>query len=83
MFDNIWGKDIPAWSLSRLLEMMPQYIDEKETILLMIEPPMIMYYDTKYNGEYHFTSSPDIFEDCVSMIEWLIRNHPEILEEKE
>lgn len=82
MFDDIWGKDIPAWSLARLLEMMPQYIDEKETILLMIEPPMIMYYDTQYNGEYHFTSNPDIFENCVSMIEWLIKNHPEILEGK-
>ena len=44
VFDDIWGKDIPAWSLARLLEMMPQYIDKKEQIILIVEPPLICYY---------------------------------------
>lgn len=64
----------PSWSLSRLLEMMPQYIDEKEEVLLMIEPPIVSYYDTKYRGQHHFTTSPNMFDNCVAMIDWLIWN---------
>lgn len=64
----------PAWSLSRLLEMMPKYIDEKEEVLLMIEPSLIFYYDTRYKGQQHFTTNPDIFDNCIAMIDWLIRN---------
>ena len=65
---------IPSWSLARLLEMMPQYIDKREEVLLMIEPPLIVYYDTRYKGQQHFTTYPDIFDNCISMIDWLIRN---------
>lgn len=72
VFDAIWGKDIPAWSLGRLLEIMPQYIDEKETVQLMLEPPLIVYYDTQYKGLHRLTSNPNIFENCISMINWLI-----------
>lgn len=65
---------IPSWSLARLLEMMPQYIDEREEVLLMIEPPLIFYYDTRYKGQQHFTTNPNIFDNCIAMIDWLIRN---------
>lgn len=67
-------KYIPSWSLSRLLEMMPQYIDEREEVLLMIEPPLIVYYDTRYKGQQHFTTNTNIFDNCIAMIDWLIRN---------
>lgn len=67
-------KFIPSWSLARLLEMMPKYIDEKEEVLLMIEPPLVIYYDTRYKGQQHFTTNPDIFDNCIAMIDWLIRN---------
>lgn len=72
VFDDIWGKDIPAWSLARLLEMMPQYIDKKEQIILIVEPPLICYYDTAFKGQYHFTTQIDIFHNCVDMIAWLV-----------
>ncbi len=65
----------PAWSLYRLLEMMPKYLDEKENMMLMVEPPIITYYDTRYKGQYHFTSNPEIFNKFVSMIDWLIQNN--------
>ena len=78
---NNYGEDlykdkrfIPSWSLSRLLEMMPQYIDEREEVLLMIEPPLVIYYDTLYKGQRHFTTNPNIFDNCIAMIGWLIRN---------
>lgn len=67
-------KIIPSWSLARLLEMMPQYIDKKGQIILMIEPPLICYYDTAFNGQYHFTTRIDIFDNCVDMIAWLVEN---------
>ena len=67
-------KFIPSWSLARLLEMMPKYIDEREEVILMIEPPLIVYYDTRYKGQHHFTTNPNIFDNCVAMIDWLIRN---------
>lgn len=54
--------------------MMPQYIDEREEVLLMIEPPLIVYYDTRYKGQQHFTTNPNIFDNCIAMIDWLIRN---------
>lgn len=65
---------IPSWSLARLLEMMPQYINEREEVLLMIEPPLIFYYDTRYKVQQHFTTNPNIFDNCIAMIDWLIRN---------
>ena len=64
----------PAWSLSRLLEMMPQYIDEREEVLLMIEPPLVIYYDTLYKGQRYFTANLNLFDNCIAMIGWLIRN---------
>lgn len=67
-------KFIPAWSLSRLLEMMPQYIDGREEVLLMIEPPLVIYYDTLYKGQRRFTTNPNLFDNCIAMIGWLIRN---------
>ena len=73
VFDSIWGKDVPSWSLSRLLEMMPKYIDEREEVLLMIEPPLVIYYDTRYKGQQYFTTNPNIFDNCVATIDWLIR----------
>ena len=73
VFDDIWGKDIPAWSLAHLLEMMPQYIDKKEQIILIVEPPLICYYDTAFKGQYHFTTQIDIFHNCVDMIAWLVK----------
>lgn len=66
--------ETPSWSLSRLLEMMPEYIDKQEQIILMIEPPFICYYDTEFKGQHHFTTQIDIFDNCVDMISWLIHN---------
>lgn len=65
---------IPSWSLARLLEMMPQYIDEREEVLLMIEPPLVIYYDSLYKGHRYFTTNPNLSDNCITMISWLIRN---------
>ena len=69
-----WAQDVPSWSLSRLLEMMPKAIDNEENVILMVELPLVIYYDTLYKGMYYFTTYPDIFDNCVNMIAWLIEN---------
>ena len=57
----------PAWSLSRLLEMMP---DSAGELTLKVLPPMVGYFSSDIG---RFCSNADIFENCVGMIEWLIK----------
>ena len=77
--ENIDNNDIPAWSLVRLLELLPYEIPcDKQNVLH--HPELI-----KYEGGYNFSvcrytvdcfagtpieNSP--FDSCVSMIKWLI-----------
>ena len=57
-------KYIPAWSLSRLLEMMPLFF--RKVIHIQIMPPVVSYWE----GVRH----SDIYENIISMIAWLISN---------
>lgn len=59
--------DVPSWSLSRLLEMMP---DSAGELTLKVLPPMVGYFSSDIG---RFCSNADIFENCVGMIEWLIK----------
>lgn len=72
-------EDVPSWSLSRLLEMMPKEIQyETHGCILMITPLWISYTymlhseiidDVKYVSvkKYH------LFDELLDMIEWLIK----------
>ena len=82
VFDSIWGKDIPAWSLSRLLELLPVKVPDPEPGFGPHHPELIIH-DKGYNLSIrryaadclvgtHIEDSP--IECCVSMIGWLIRN---------
>ena len=75
VFDRIWGKDVPAWSLSRLLELLPNKIKvaEHEFIFALTHE-----YDGSWCASYcgiKFFIKGTIIEACVSMIEWLIKNN--------
>lgn len=83
VFDKIWGKDIPAWSLSRLLEMLPNEILGPKHRFKAHNPKLIKQ-TLGYNlsirrdttdclAETQIENTP--IECCVSMIEWLIKNH--------
>lgn len=72
VFDRIWGKDVPAWSLSRLLKLLPNKIkvSEQEFIFSLTHE-----YDGSWCASYcgiKFFIKGAIFEACTSMIEWLI-----------
>lgn len=62
------GRGIPSWSLSRLLEMMP---DRAGEFTFKILYPTVGYFTSDVG---HFYNNADIFDSCVEMIEWLIKN---------
>lgn len=77
VFDNLWGKDVPAWSLSRLLELLPESIEQEN------RPNANL--DISSDGQYWFISyeelgydlkhqemKQDLFDAVISTIEWLV-----------
>lgn len=65
-------KYIPAWSLSRLLEMMPLFF--RKVIHIQIMPPVVSYWDAGLGEFARVYDSSDIYENIISMIAWLISN---------
>ena len=62
--------ETPSWSLSRLLEMMPEYIMYgSEELKFKILYPTVGYF---YIENECYYSDADIFDNCVNMIAWLI-----------
>lgn len=63
---------IPAWSLSRLLEMMPLFF--RKVIHIQIIPPVVSYWNAGLREFARVYDSSDIYENIISMIAWLISN---------
>lgn len=84
VFDKIWGKDVPAWSLSRLLELLPKCIkrlDEPDTIL-EIESSNKCWWVSYMEDEtddirdcLYSVNGNELFEPCIIMIKVLIKNN--------
>ena len=80
VFDEIWGRDIPAWSLSRLLEMLPNEVPDPKPGFEAHHPELIKHASGYNLSIRRYTadclvgtcieSSP--FASCVSIIKWLI-----------
>lgn len=70
-------KDIPAWSLSALLELMPSVItkDDKKMFLRLEKAGAynLYYFSPNRQGEIWFTEEEPI-DASVGMIEWLCKN---------
>lgn len=64
--------DYPAWSLGALIKLLPEYIDTYELSRIEIRHEEIVY----LNGSslLHATYGEDIFENCIRMIEALVKN---------
>lgn len=77
VFDNLWGKDIPAWSLNRLLSIMPKSIEQvnRPNANLDIESDgqywFVSYEELGYDVK-HQEMKQDLFEAVITTIEWLI-----------
>ena len=77
---------IPAWSLHRLIEMMPQIIGHLE---LAVNDAFVGYYEDRCESETgmyweHTEESSNLYDNIISTIEWLIKEgyfNKEYLEE--
>lgn len=82
IFDSLWGKDIPAWSLSRLLELLPTEVPDPKPGFKPHHPELtkkaqgyilsIRRYTADCLVGTHIEDDP--IECCISMIGWLIRH---------
>lgn len=83
IFDALWGKDIPAWSLDRLQEIMPNYIDNYVLMYnrdyhSLTSDSVFIAYDSLYiSGEYmhKIDSCNNSYVSYIEMIRWLIANN--------
>ena len=65
--------DIPAWSLHRLIEMMPQEIYyEDSTLILGVFGDGVYYADNEY-GEVFRSFDGNLYECIIKCIDWLIK----------
>lgn len=77
IFDGLWGKDIPAWSLSRLLELIPKSIEQinRPNADLDINSDgvywFVIYEELGYEV-IHQEMKHDLFDAIISTIQWLI-----------
>lgn len=77
IFDELWGKDIPAWSLFRLIEILPAIIDSnKSDCVLDLYHEIGGSYILSYSGIIYKQSTSAI-ESCILMIEYLIESNNE------
>ena len=65
-------KYIPAWTLARLLELMPLFF--RKVIHIQIMPPVVSYWDAGLREFARVYDNSDIYENIISMIAWLISN---------
>lgn len=80
IFDELWGKDIPAWSLSRLLELLPKRIEQlnRPNADLNINSDgqywFVTYEELIYDIK-HQEMNNDLFDAVISTTQWLIYNN--------
>ena len=83
VFDGLWGKDVPAWSLSRLMELLPTEIPDPKPRFKPHHPELvkkkrgytlsIRRYTADCLVGTHIEDDP--IECCISMIDWLIKHN--------
>ena len=76
--ESIHHMEIPAWSLHRLIEMMPNNIHKYNDIAdLSVSNELVQYrfYDVDYNHDVcleHFNGGT-LYDNIIDCIEWLIK----------
>lgn len=76
VFDHLWGKDIPAWSLSKLIDMMPDQIECEGYNYYLFILPRDKKFTIKYSAGSNLAQSycrENLFDAITEMIEWLIK----------
>ena len=66
------GKSFPAWSLHRLIEMMPRFVEWESGAWLYVSHDDVLYTDLNYVTK-DFSCWGEIYNNVISAIEWLIK----------
>ena len=75
VFDKIWGKDIPAWSLGALIKLLPDKIKEDRfgiNYYLTIDKDGIKYSNRMEDEENEYECYGELIDSCVDMIDTLV-----------
>ena len=73
-WEELYGRDIPAWSLHRLWDILPKdvEVDDDCYITSHLEgEKAIVYHD--YGSHYYNFDKNNIYDNIVNCIEWLIK----------
>lgn len=78
--DDLYAKDIPAWSMHRLMQMMPTPIkcrNSHEYADLYVNCELVQYrfYDTDYMHDvcYEHFNVGNVYDNVIDCMEWLIK----------
>lgn len=76
VFDKIWGKDLPAWSLGALIKLLPDTIilDNGNVCGLSVLNIGVYYRYFADRSIVQGFENESIFENCVDMIGWAVKN---------
>lgn len=74
----VWGTEkllYMGWSLHRIWVLMPKWIDtdKRRYYLQMNAKGDIGYFSDNYHALEYFYGNETIYDDCISCIEWLIK----------
>lgn len=64
---------IPAWSLSRLIEMLPHYISSMDAVLVINKDGVSYESDYVSGSSKYFQEDYGLFQNLIDCIEWLIK----------
>ena len=67
-------EDIPAWSLHRLIEMMPRTIKTNDDLFFLLVSKEDVFYDNTEGTAYSsFINRNGLYYNVISCIKWLIK----------
>ena len=71
---NLWDSIIPAWSLGRLIEMMPRTIKANNDLFFLLVSKEDVFYDNTEGTAYSsFINRNGLYYNIILCIEWLIK----------
>ena len=85
VFDNLWGKDVPAWSLAKLINMMPDQIEYEGYNYYLFILPRDKEFTIKYSAGSNLAQSycrENLFDAIAEMSNGLSRKDTLTIETK-
>ena len=69
---------VPAWSLHRLIELLPQHIhldDYEDTHYWLVIDPLKVIYKNSYSSWIYQCDEGGLYDKLINTIEWTIKNN--------